>query len=89
MKVKALCNGVVETLGRVRYDGKVKHPFTAHPKVDPVTGDLCPAYASCLHNGSSYPLCQLMYTAASVFDKVLISSLLAQPRYMLHSGAAH
>ena len=37
-QVKALCNGVVETLGRVRYDGKVKHPFTAHPKVDPDTG---------------------------------------------------
>lgn len=41
MQVKALCDGVVETLGRVRYDGKVKHPFTAHPKVDPETGRVC------------------------------------------------
>ncbi|KAL3133697.1 hypothetical protein ABBQ32_008196 [Trebouxia sp. C0010 RCD-2024] len=38
--VRALCNGVVETMGRVTYDGKVKHPVTAHPKVDPETGEL-------------------------------------------------
>lgn len=36
--MRALCNGVVETMGRVMYDGKVKHPVTAHPKVDPDTG---------------------------------------------------
>lgn len=26
-------------MGRVTYDGKVKHPVTAHPKVDPETGE--------------------------------------------------
>lgn len=38
--VRALCNGVIETMGRVTYDGKVKHAVTAHPKVDPDTGEL-------------------------------------------------
>lgn len=33
-----LCSGVVETLGRVDYGGKLKHSLTAHPKLDPVTG---------------------------------------------------
>ena len=30
--------GIVDTLGRVTFGGKVNHPFTAHPKVDPKTG---------------------------------------------------
>ncbi|DBA75024.1 hypothetical protein WJX77_000411 [Trebouxia sp. C0004] len=38
--VRALCNGVIETMGRVNYEGKIKHPFTAHPKIDPQTGEL-------------------------------------------------
>lgn len=25
-------------MGRVTYEGKVKHPFAAHPKIDPETG---------------------------------------------------
>lgn len=33
-----LCDGVIESLGRVEFQGKVKHPFTAHPKVDADTG---------------------------------------------------
>lgn len=37
-QVRTLCNGVIETLGRVMYEGKVKHPVTAHPKIDPDTG---------------------------------------------------
>lgn len=40
IQVRALCNGVIETMGRVRYEGKVKHPMTAHPKIDPDTGGL-------------------------------------------------
>ena len=48
VQVKALCDGAVETLGRVRYDGKVKHPFTAHPKVDPETGECF--WLCCLHS---------------------------------------
>ena len=38
-QVRALCNGVIETMGRVNYEGKIKHPFTAHPKIDPQTGE--------------------------------------------------
>ncbi len=38
MQIKVLCNGIVDTLGRMTFGGKVNHPFTAHPKVDPVTG---------------------------------------------------
>ncbi len=26
-------------MGRVNYEGKIKHPFTAHPKIDPQTGE--------------------------------------------------
>ena len=42
-QVRALCNGVIETMGRMTYDGKVKHAVTAHPKVDPDTGKYSPA----------------------------------------------
>ena len=41
-----MCNGVVETMGRVTYDGKVKHAVTAHPKVDPDTGEHPPQYVA-------------------------------------------
>lgn len=30
----------LETYGEYDYDGQLKHPFTAHPKVDPVTGEM-------------------------------------------------
>ncbi|CAI5476182.1 unnamed protein product [Closterium sp. Yama58-4] len=33
-------DGDLETKGRMTYDGRLTHPFTAHPKVDPVTGEL-------------------------------------------------
>ncbi|KAG5182090.1 hypothetical protein JKP88DRAFT_349004 [Tribonema minus] len=35
--LRVLCDGVIETIGSVTYDGKLKTPFTAHPKVDPAT----------------------------------------------------
>ena len=38
-QIKVLCNGIVDTLGRVNFGGRVNHPFTAHPKVDPETGE--------------------------------------------------
>lgn len=38
--LRVLCNGVIETLGRLDFGGKLKHAFTAHPKLDPVTGEL-------------------------------------------------
>jgi carotenoid cleavage dioxygenase-like enzyme len=31
----------LETLGEFDFGGKLEGPFTAHPKVDPVTGNLC------------------------------------------------
>jgi len=39
---KVLCNGVIETVGRIIYSKEVEGtPFTAHPKVDPVNGEMC------------------------------------------------
>ena len=39
-QVRAMCSGLLRTLSRQTFDDKLQHPFTAHPKVDPVTGDL-------------------------------------------------
>ena len=41
VQLRIACNGIIDTLGRVTFDGKVKHPFTAHPKADPITGRVC------------------------------------------------
>lgn len=39
MQLKVLCEGVVETVGRLRV-GDWSTPFTAHPKLDATTGAL-------------------------------------------------
>ncbi len=39
-QLRVACEGVVETLGRMGFEGKLQHSFTAHPKVDPKTGEL-------------------------------------------------
>ena len=39
VQVRIMCDGLIQTLGRVTYGGKVDHPFTAHPKIDPKTGE--------------------------------------------------
>jgi hypothetical protein len=36
-----LCDGLVEAIGRVTVTGAVGRSFTAHPKLDPVTGAWC------------------------------------------------
>lgn len=36
--VKVLEDGDLQTLGMIDYDKRLSHSFTAHPKVDPVTG---------------------------------------------------
>ena len=36
--IKVLKDGDLQTLGMIDYDKKLTHSFTAHPKVDPVTG---------------------------------------------------
>lgn len=38
--VRLLQDGVMQTLGAESYDGRLKHAFTAHPKIDPVTGEM-------------------------------------------------
>ncbi len=30
----------LETIGRYNYEGKLNSPFTAHPKIDPITGEM-------------------------------------------------
>lgn len=36
--IKVLEDGDLQTLGMIDYDKRLTHSFTAHPKVDPVTG---------------------------------------------------
>lgn len=36
--LKVLEDGDLQTLGMLDYDNRLKHSFTAHPKVDPFTG---------------------------------------------------
>ncbi|EOA34535.1 hypothetical protein CARUB_v10022080mg, partial [Capsella rubella] len=38
--VKVLEDGDLKTLGMIDYDKRLTHSFTAHPKVDPVTGEM-------------------------------------------------
>jgi len=38
--VKVACNGLVSTIQRFTFNGRLEHSFTAHPKIDPVTGEL-------------------------------------------------
>ncbi|KAK1395410.1 9-cis-epoxycarotenoid dioxygenase NCED6, chloroplastic [Heracleum sosnowskyi] len=40
-EVRIKDDGDIETLGRVDFDGQIDCPLIAHPKVDPITGDLC------------------------------------------------
>lgn len=36
--LKVLEDGDLQTVGLLDYDKRLKHSFTAHPKVDPFTG---------------------------------------------------
>ncbi|CAH9092012.1 unnamed protein product [Cuscuta europaea] len=38
--VKVLEDGDLQTLGMLDYDERLSHPFTAHPKIDPITGEM-------------------------------------------------
>ncbi|CAN0864678.1 Carotenoid 9,10(9',10')-cleavage dioxygenase 1 [Linum grandiflorum] len=38
--VKVMEDGDLETIGLLDYDKRLKHSFTAHPKVDPFTGEM-------------------------------------------------
>lgn len=37
--LEVLEDGDLQTLGLLDYDKRLKHAFTAHPKVDPITGE--------------------------------------------------
>lgn len=54
-QVQAMCSGLLQTLSRQTFDDKLQHPFTAHPKVDPMTGDLFVGPLLCLSlSGTDY-----------------------------------
>ncbi|MCO5578697.1 hypothetical protein L7F22_032542 [Adiantum nelumboides] len=38
--IRVLEDGDLQTLGFLDYENRLTHPFTAHPKLDPVTGEL-------------------------------------------------
>jgi carotenoid cleavage dioxygenase len=38
--LKVLEDGDLQTIGLLDYDKRLKHSFTAHPKVDPITGEM-------------------------------------------------
>ena len=38
LQVRVLCTGLLETLGRTTFGGRLGTNFTAHPKLDPATG---------------------------------------------------
>lgn len=37
--MRVLCDGLLEAVGRLQVSGPVGNSFTAHPKLDPVTGE--------------------------------------------------
>jgi carotenoid cleavage dioxygenase len=39
-QLRLACNGLVSTVRRVSFGGASRHSFTAHPKIDPETGEL-------------------------------------------------
>lgn len=87
-----VCRGVVESLGLFTFGGHLKHPVTAHPKVDPVSGEMhsfCyrytplplprPVVATC-------PACTCWSTVALALMRVRISARDAchLPRHASH-----
>lgn len=40
LAIRIFNDGRLEEIGKLDYDGKLKHPFTAHPKNDPITNEM-------------------------------------------------
>lgn len=40
VQLRLACDGLLRTLGRLTWGGAVDHDFTAHPKIDPRTGEM-------------------------------------------------
>ena len=45
----------LDPVGEVDYEGRLKHPFTAHPKIDPRTGEM----VTYVYNVTSKPHCSV------------------------------
>ena len=39
LQMRVMCDGILETMQRYDYEGKLEHCFTAHPKIDPDSGE--------------------------------------------------
>ncbi|MCS6977271.1 MAG: carotenoid oxygenase family protein [Gemmatales bacterium] len=72
----------LETVGLYTFGGKLKHPFTAHPKVDPVTGEvLCFGY-----NLVAKPY--LQYSVIAPWGQIISTTAIDLPRpVMMHDFA--
>lgn len=72
----------LETVGLYTFGGQLKHPFTAHPKVDPVTGEvLCFGY-------SFLAKPYLQYSVISPAGRIVSTTPIELPRpVMMHDFA--
>ena len=86
--LRVLCEGVIETIGSLSFDGQMKMPFTAHPKKDPSTGKLYSfgyrvrhpprtaridvAIVGCSRQATCFSLCTKTVTLAPVAYRELI-----------------
>ncbi len=72
----------LDTLGLYTFDGKLAHPFTAHPKVDPATGELlCFGYSV-----MTQPY--LQYSVINAPGDIVSTTPIALPRpIMMHDFA--
>lgn len=55
--LRITCEGLIDTIGRCTFDGKLSHSFTAHPKIDPKTQEM---FAFGYKIDEKYPACYVM-----------------------------
>ena len=66
----------IETIERQTYDGALRQPFTAHPKIDPVTGE-----NMCMHSGEAINVtgdicCHLQFLAHTLEQSLPVEEIL-------------